>query len=104
MLKIVLAALAAATLGGCASAPRVGAENIVVSSSQDAARGCHLLGQTTVGGNFSESIYTIRESAVTNIRNRAVEMGGNLVVSAGPQVSMPGPIATMNGDVYRCGS
>lgn len=97
-----IAILIALLLSGCAASAQRGAGDVVISSSQDAVRGCKFLGQATVGAS-SMPIDITRENAITNMRNRAIEMGGTNVVSAGPQITMPGPAATMNGDVYRCG-
>jgi uncharacterized Zn-binding protein involved in type VI secretion len=43
-----------------------------------------------------------RQNVITQIRNGALELGGTHVLTQGPQVVMPGPAATMTGDIYRC--
>lgn len=100
-MKWAMVGLVAWAVAGCATAPVGGADSVIITSSQDAAKGCKLLGQASVGAS-SMPIDITRRNAITKMRNKAIEMGGALVVSAGPQITMPGPAAVMNGDVYRC--
>jgi hypothetical protein len=102
-MKRILVGLAVWAVAGCATTPVGGADSVTITSSQDAARGCRLLGQASVGAS-SMPIDITRQNAITKMRNRAVEMGGQLVISTGPQITMPGPAAVMNGDVYACPS
>ena len=89
-------------LVACATDPTAGAESVRVTSSQDAASGCRALGQVSVTAH-SMPVNITRENAIARARNQVVALGGNLLVSSGPQVTMPGPVATVNGDAYACG-
>lgn len=100
MRTLTIAALCVA-VSGCATAATPGAQAVKVTSAQSAAAGCKELGQASVSAH-SMPVNITRENAIRQMRNKAVELGGNLVVSSGPQVSMPGPVATMNGDIYAC--
>jgi hypothetical protein len=57
--------------------------------------------QVTVS-SLSVPVETARENAVTGMRNRAAEVGGTYVISAGPSITMGGTVATMTGEIYRC--
>lgn len=92
----------AIVVAGCATTASPGSDAVQITSSQDAASGCRALGQVSVTAH-SMPVNMTRENAVSKARNRVVELGGNLLVSSGPQVTMPGPVATVNGDAYACG-
>lgn len=99
MRRILLAG--ALMVSGCSTTAIAGADAVRITSAQSAAASCKALGQASVT-THSMPVNITRENAVTAMRNKAVEMGGNLVISPGPAISMPGPVAHMNGDVYAC--
>jgi hypothetical protein len=64
-------------------------------------KGCAFLGQEHVSASSMPLDY-VTSSVLAQIKENAMDRGGTHVLTAGPSVSSPGPIATLNGDIYRC--
>ncbi len=112
--KSVALLLAVSAIAGCSSSANQlnsAGQNVRFVDQQPGAQ-CHYLGTVTgeqsnwFSGQTAEGGNSLR-GAANNLRNRAAELGGNVVYNATtPTLSIVSsfvPVATkMSGQVYRC--
>jgi hypothetical protein len=91
----LLAIIAAALAAGCNT---YNLRPIAITADRGVAGACRFLGQETVAAHY----FKVGDSVVAAMKNRALALSGNLVISDGPKFSQPGPTATMTGDIYAC--
>lgn len=94
--SIILAGL----LAGCVST-QPGAEKIVMTINPAQVSGCRLLGQVNVNHLNWIGPAQMQTDASTDLRNKAMAMGGTHVLTAGASPVMQAAVM-QTGDVYRC--
>ena len=99
-MRMMIAAATVLMAGGCVTA-RPGTENIQLLSNPDLVKGCTFLAQESVSSSSLPLDY-VRESVIAQIKGAALDRGGTHVLTPGPVIAMPGPSATLNGDIYAC--
>jgi hypothetical protein len=103
--------LAAAPLWGCQSAPDNAARYVPPKSILAPAPGavafttdnrmagaCTRLGHAETRDTGARG----RSLAIQRMVDRVKDVGGNLVVTQGPELTKPGDLAVMRGDIYLC--
>lgn len=95
-----IAILACMALAGCVST-QPGAEKIVMTINPAQVAGCKLLGQVNVNQVNWFGPGQMQSDAATDLRNRALKMGGTHVLTAGASPVMQAAVL-QTGDVYKC--
>ena len=115
MKRTILILVATLMLLGCSAISlKPGAEKVLITDTKP-ADGCKFLGEVVGNqGNFFTGRYTSNENleigAQNNLKNKAMEMGGNVIVlltqRAGQTTGMYGAGSetnvTVSGNVYKC--
>lgn len=97
-------AFACIVLAGCTSIEATpGSQSIVLTANAGAVAGCRLIKQETVivraYEDFGEKMH---EHASIKMRNAALSVGGNRVLTQGPHHMGAVNAVEMTGDIYRC--
>lgn len=102
MRKLLLLVAVAAVVSGCVTTTAAG-EKVLVTSNPDTVKGCRLLGQVKGsdhmwGGSAGQGI--AEENATAELRNRAAQMGANVVFLSRSSTGFSG--SSQLGEAYRC--
>src|SRR3989338_10691443 len=99
----------AAILGGCASVTLSPAANRVIASPNKPPKACHYLGQVTGSqGNWISGEFTSNKSldsgALNDLKNKAINKGGNYVQLITMKTSNFGSMGKFGGSMEQTGA
>ncbi|MBS7702699.1 hypothetical protein [Chelatococcus asaccharovorans] len=99
---VVVAGALAFCVAGCVSV-KPGSERVRFLSNPELVKGCTFITQETLALGGLDAIKPLEEITI-RMKNKAAELGGTDVLTPGPKLTTPGPMTTITGDIYRCGS